>query len=50
MSEQKDIRKKKVDTQEFTEAMMRLPEEEKFKIFYMIKGMELKNEDDKHAI
>lgn len=39
--------KKKVDSKEFMEALERLPEEEKFKIFYMIKGMELINKNNK---
>lgn len=41
MAEQTVHQKKKVDAKEFMEALKHLPEEEKFKIFYMIKGREL---------
>lgn len=41
MAEQTVHQKKKVDAKQFMEALDRLPEEEKFKIFYMIKGREL---------
>lgn len=37
--------KKKVDTKEFLDALVKLPEEEKYKIFYMVKGMELMNKN-----
>lgn len=45
LTEQTVHQKKKVDAKELAEALERLPEEEKFKIFYMIKGLELIQED-----
>lgn len=45
MTKQTVHQKKKVDAKELAEALERLPEEEKFKIFYMIKGLELIQED-----
>lgn len=45
MTEQTKHQKKKVDAEEFIEALSRLPEEEKYKIFYMVKGIELINKN-----
>lgn len=44
-----DHQKKKVDAKEFMAALERLPEEEKFKIFYMVKGIELISKDEQTA-
>lgn len=43
--------KKKVDAKEFMAVLEKLPEEEKFKLFYMVKGIELvsKNEKPSHS-
>lgn len=38
------LQEKKVDAKELAEALSRLPEEEKLKIFYMMKGIELVSE------
>lgn len=42
----------KVDAKELAKSLEHLPEEEKFKIFYMIKGIELMNKkkDNKEPV
>lgn len=45
MIEQSAHQKKKIDAKELAEALANLPEEEKFKIFYMVKGIELINKN-----
>ena len=43
MEELTTHKKKKVDAKELMAVLEKLPEEEKFKIFYMVKGIELIN-------
>ncbi|MFF5993670.1 hypothetical protein AAGS61_02795 [Lysinibacillus sp. KU-BSD001] len=49
MAQQTTHQNKKIDAKELAAALERLPEEEKIKIFYMIKGIELVNGDKQTA-
>lgn len=47
MEQQMTHQQTKIDATELAALLNRLPEEEKFKIFYMMKGIELRNENKK---
>lgn len=46
MAQQMTHQQNKIDANELAAMLGRLPEAEKFKIFYMVKGLELRNENE----
>lgn len=47
LQEKSTLKEKKIDTEELVKVLSKLSEEEKTKIFYMIKGIELVSEPKK---